>query len=207
LVGSVAPEKLEMIKDQIASRLLAIARGSELSGTVSAYTSDALARLRPHSLRALAEHASPDSAQRLKNFLSKSLLAVLAREDTARTVNNILAAQIDRLLAAPIGRVGDHLSPQTVGRAERALVERIVAVARERLPQAIKEFDVGGIVREKVTNYPVKKLEDLVLSVAKDHLRKIEVFGAVIGFFLGLSQAGYFALKYTGTLERLRALL
>jgi hypothetical protein len=41
--------------------------------------------------------------------------------------------------------------------------------------------------------------------VAKDHLRKIELFGAVIGFFLGLSQAGYFALKYTGTLSRLWA--
>ena len=44
-----------------------------------------------------------------------------------------------------------------------------------------------------------------MLSVAQQHLRKIELFGAVIGFFLGLSQATYFALKYTGTLSRLRA--
>jgi uncharacterized membrane protein YheB (UPF0754 family) len=205
LVGSVASEKLELIKDQIAGRILTIARGDELSKTVSAYTSDALARLRPHTLRALVEHASPDSAQRLKNFLSQSLLGVLAREDTARTVNNILTAQIDRLLVAPIGRVGDHLPQTTVERASRALVERVVAVARERLPQAIKEFDIGRIVREKVSSYPVKKLEDLVLSVAQQHLRKIELFGAVIGFFLGLSQASYFALKYTGTIERLRA--
>jgi uncharacterized membrane protein YheB (UPF0754 family) len=205
LVGSVAPEKLELIKDRITERILTIARGDELSKTVSAYTTDALARLRPHTIRAVVEHASPDSAQRLKNFLSKSLLGVLAREDTARTVNQILTTQIDRLLVAPIGRVGNHLPQATVERASRALVERIVAVARERLPQAIKEFDIGGIVREKVSSYPVKKLEDLVLSVAQQHLRKIEMFGAVIGFFLGLSQASYFALKYTGTLERLRA--
>ncbi|HVG31393.1 MAG TPA: DUF445 family protein, partial [Pyrinomonadaceae bacterium] len=92
LVGSVAPEKLELIKDQIAGRVLAIARGAELSKTVSAYSSDALARLRPHTLRAMLEHASPDSAQRLKSFLSKALLGVLAREDTARTINNILTA-------------------------------------------------------------------------------------------------------------------
>jgi uncharacterized membrane protein YheB (UPF0754 family) len=207
LVGSVSPEKLELIKDQIAARILAIARGPELSRTVSAYSSDALARLRPHSLRALLEHASPDSGQRLKNFLSKALLGVLAREDTARTINNILTAQIDRLLVAPIGRIGDHLPAGSVERASRALVERVVAAAREKLPQAIREFDIGGIVREKVEGYPVKKLEDLVLSVAKDHLRKIELFGALIGFFLGLSQATYFALKYTGTLERLWAWL
>jgi uncharacterized membrane protein YheB (UPF0754 family) len=205
LVGSVAPEKLELIKDQLAGRILTIARGAELSKTVSAYSSDALARLRPHTLRAMLEHASPDSAQRLKSFLSKALLGVLARDDTARTINLILTTQIDRLLVAPIGRIGDHVPERTVERASVALVERVVGVARERLPQAIKEFDIGRIVREKVSNYPVKKLEDLVLSVAQQHLRKIEMFGAVIGFFLGLSQAGYFALKYTGTLARLSA--
>lgn len=205
LVGRISPDKLELIKDQVTGRILAIARGAELSKTVSAYSSDAIARFRPHTLRALVERASPDSAQRLKSFLSKALLGVLAREDTARTINNILTAQIDRLLVAPIGRIGDHVPEGSVARASDALVERIVSVAREKLPQAIKEFDIGGIVRDKVSTYPVKKLEDLVLSVAQQHLRKIELFGAVIGFFLGLSQAGYFALKYTGTLARLSA--
>ena len=205
LVGSVSPEKLELIKDQIAGRLLAIARGPELSKLVSAYSTDALARVRPHTLRALLEHASPDSGQRLKSFLSRALLGVLAREDTARTVNNILTAQIERLLIAPIGRIGDHLPEKSVERASTALVERVNAAARERLPQAIAEFDIGGIVREKVSNYPVKKLEDLVLSVAQQHLRKIELFGAIIGLFLGLMQAGYFALRYTGALAQVRS--
>ena len=196
LVGTIAPEKLELIKEQIATRILAIARGAELSTTVSAYTSDALARVRPHTIRALLEHASPDSAARLKSFLSRALLGVLAREDTARTVNAILSAQIERLLIAPIGRISDHLPEQTVARAADALTERITSAARERLPVAIKEFDIGGIVRTKVSNYPVEKLEALVLSVAQQHLRKIELFGAIIGLFLGLSQAVYFGIKY-----------
>jgi uncharacterized membrane protein YheB (UPF0754 family) len=196
LVGTIAPDKLELIKEQIALRILAIARGAELSRTVSAYTSDALARVRPHTTRALLEHASPDSAARLKNFLSRALLGVLAREDTARTLNAILSTQIERLLMAPIGRIGDHLPAQTVERATAALTERINSAARERLPLAIKEFDIGQIVRAKVSNYPVEKLETLVLSVAQQHLRKIELFGAVIGLFLGLSQAIYFGIKY-----------
>jgi uncharacterized membrane protein YheB (UPF0754 family) len=196
LVGTIAPEKLELIKEQIATRILTIARGAELSTTVSAYTSDALARIRPHTIRALIEHASPDSAARLKNFLSRALLGVLAREDTARTINSILSTQIERLLITPIGRISDHLPEQTVARASSALTERITTAARERLPVAIKEFDIGGIVRNKVSNYPVEKLEALVLSVAQQHLRKIELFGAIIGLFLGLSQAIYFGIKY-----------
>ncbi|HEV7902649.1 MAG TPA: DUF445 family protein [Pyrinomonadaceae bacterium] len=196
LVGTIAPEKLELIKEQVAVRILSIARGAELSKTVSAYTSDALARIRPHTIRALLEHASPDSAARLKNFLSRALLGVLAREDTARTINAILSAQIERLLIAPIGRISDHLPEQTVARAADALTERITSAARERLPVAIKEFDIGQIVRNKVASYPGEKLEALVLSVAQQHLRKIELFGAIIGLFLGLSQAVYFGIKY-----------
>jgi hypothetical protein len=41
--------------------------------------------------------------------------------------------------------------------------------------------------------------------VAQQHLRKIELFGAIIGLFLGLMQAAYFALRYTGALAQVRA--
>ena len=61
-----------------------------------------------------------------------------------------MSAQIERLLIAPIGRLGDHVSQNAMERASSALVERITLAARERLPVAIAEFDVGGLVRKKV---------------------------------------------------------
>ena len=64
-----------------------------------------------------------------------------------------------------------------------------IAYLREKLPQVIQEFDIGGVVRDKINNYPVEKLENLVLSVAKEHLRKIELFGALFGFVIGIVQA------------------
>ena len=46
----------------------------------------------------------------------------------------------------------------------------------------------GGLVRRKVSDYPLEKLEELVLLVAEHHLKTIELFGAVIGFWIGLGQ-------------------
>ena len=120
----------------------------------------------------------------------------LDQDQTARTINAILSAQIERLLIAPIGRLGDHVSPTALQRASAALVERITQAARERLPVAIAEFDVGGLVRRKVSDYPIEKLEELVLSVAQHHLKTIELFGAIIGFFIGVGQAIYFWFTY-----------
>ena len=157
---------------------------------------DAFDRLRPQTLGEVMQQLDSNSGAHVKNFLSKSLLSLLSRDDTARTINAIMTAQIERLLIQPIGRLGDHVSQGAMERASSALVERITLAARERLPVAIAEFDVGGLVRKKVSDYPLEKLEELVLSVAQHHLKTIELFGAIIGFFIGVAQAIYFWFTY-----------
>jgi len=142
------------------------------------------------------EQLDSRSIEQAKKFLTRSLLGLLSRDQTARTINAILSAQIERLLIAPIGRLGDHVSPTALQRASAALVERITQAARERLPVAIAEFDAGGLVRRKVSDYPIERLEELVLSVAQHHLKTIELFGAIIGFFIGVGQAIYFWFTY-----------
>jgi uncharacterized membrane protein YheB (UPF0754 family) len=196
LVGQIESEKFDSIKRQITDRILELVKSEELSASVSAYAADALERLKPQTLGQALQHLEPASIEWAKRFLTTSLLGLLSREDTARTINAILSSQIERLLVAPIGKLGDHVSEHSMKRASATLVERITAAARERLPTAIAEFDVGGLVRKKVSDYPIEKLEALVLSVAQHHLKTIELFGALIGFFIGVGQAVYFWLTY-----------
>ncbi len=196
LLGQFEPGRFEELKEQITSKLVDVVRSEALSTSVSAHFTDAIDRLRPQTLGSILQQVDPQSAAHVKKFLTRSLLSLLAREDTARTINAILSAQIERLLIAPIGRLGDHVSQNAMERASSALVDRITLAARERLPVAIAEFDVGGLVRKKVSDYPIEKLEELVLSVAQHHLKTIELFGAIIGFFIGVGQAVYFWLTY-----------
>lgn len=192
LLGQFDALKLDELKDQATSRLLEIFRSEGLSSSLSAYFNDALDRLGPQTLRSVMQQLDSRAVDQAKALLSRSLLGLLSRDDTARTINAILTAQVERLLIAPIGRLGDHVSEHSMQNASSALVERITFAARERLPVAIAEFDVGGLVRKKVSDYPIEKLEELVLSVAKQHLKTIEIFGGVIGFVLGIGQAIYY---------------
>jgi uncharacterized membrane protein YheB (UPF0754 family) len=196
IVGQVSSERFETIKNEASARLIAMAQSPELAASVSNYLTEALRRLQPQTLRELLETLNPDSAPRVKSFLTKSLLTVLARDDTAMTINAILSSQIERFLVAPIGRLGDHMPEGAIEKASAALTEKITGAARERLPAAIAEFDVGGLVRKKVSDYPLEKLEALVLLVAEHHLKTIELFGAVIGFWIGVGQAIYFWFTY-----------
>jgi uncharacterized membrane protein YheB (UPF0754 family) len=157
--------------------------------SVSAYLTDTLQKLRPHSLGAILQTAHPEAEEKLKNMLSRSLLNVLNRAETSNIINAVLAKQIERLLATPIGKLSDYISEEKVRQAGNSLTETIIAAAKEKLPEAIREFNIGGVVREKINLYPVEKLESLVLSIAKEHLRTIELFGALFGLIIGIVQA------------------
>ena len=198
LIGQFDSARYDDLKSQVSNRLIEILRSETLSTSVSVQVTDAIERLRPQTLGAVMRQVDSNSPAQIKRLLTRSLLNLLSRDDTARTINAILSAQIERLLIAPIGRLGDHVSTKAMERASSALVERITVAARERLPVAIAEFDVGGLVRKKVSDYPLAKLEELVLSVAQQHLKTIELFGAIIGFFIGLGQAIYFWFTYHG---------
>jgi uncharacterized membrane protein YheB (UPF0754 family) len=196
LVGQIDSVKFHELKEQIANRLVDLLRSEVLFDSISGRFSEAVDKLFPQTIGSVLRQIDSRSLDQAKRFLTRGLLNLLAHDQTARTINAILSAQVERLLIAPIGRLGDHVSTNAMEKASSALVERITMAARERLPVAIAEFDVGGMVRKKVSDYPIEKLEELVLSVAQQHLKTIELFGAIIGFFIGVGQAIYFWFTY-----------
>lgn len=192
VVGTVNPEQLESLKAQIARAVLALIQGDEMMRGVNTYLSETFEKLRPHSIDAILKTIHPETEEKLKRMLSRGLIEILSRDETSRIINEMIAAQVDRLLSAPIGRLGDQISEAKIREASQALTDTIISAVHAKLPEAIAEFDVAGVVREKIRNYPAEKLEALVLSVAKEHLRTIELFGALFGFLIGLAQAVQF---------------
>jgi len=189
IIGNIAPEQLERLKSQISKRIVSLLQSDEMMTSVSAYLTDTLQKLRPHSLGAILQTAHPEAEEKLKIMLSRTLLNVLNREETLKIINKVLSGQFERLLAAPIGKLSDHVSEENLRQAGKSLTETIIAAAKEKLPEAIREFDIGSVVRDKINKYPVEKLESLVLSIAKEHLRTIELFGALFGLIIGIVQA------------------
>lgn len=196
LLGKIAPEQLESFKAQISKNVLKLVQGDEMMNSISAYLSDTLHKLRPHSIDAILQTVHPQSEEKLKKMLSKGLLGILSRGETTNIINSVLSNQIEGFMARPIGRLADHISEEQVRRTGKSLTETIIAAAKEKLPDAIREFDIGNVVREKINNYPVEKLESLILSVAKEHLRTIELFGALFGLIIGVVQSFIAYLKF-----------
>lgn len=188
VVGKIAPEQLEKLKSQVRKSVFSLVQGEAVQNSISNYLTDSLHKIRPHSLDAILQLVHPESEEKLKKLLANGLLNILNKDETVNIINKVISKQIDRLMSQPIGKLSDHISEEQIKNAGNNLTETIITAAKEKLPQVIQEFNIGEVVREKINNYPVEKLESLVMSVAKEHLRKIELFGALFGFLLGVAQ-------------------
>jgi len=92
IIGQIEPEKFELIKAQISDRILELVQSSEVGWFSFQYVSEAIERLRPQTLGTLLERLNPDSVESVKAFLTKGLLSLISRDDTARTINGILSS-------------------------------------------------------------------------------------------------------------------
>jgi len=192
VIGAVAPEQLARLKDQVTRSVLALMQSEETVSGINSYLRLTLEKFRPHSIDAILQIIHPESEEKLKRLLANGLIEIISREETSNIINEMLASQIDRLLSKPIGRLGEHIPEGKLRQASASLTDAIIDAVHTKLPDTVAEFDVAGMVREKIRNYPPEMLEALVMSVAKEHLRTIELFGALFGFFIGVVQAVQF---------------
>ncbi len=68
----------------------------------------------------------------------------------------------------------------------------IVSLAQEFISYLEKGLDVEQLVEEKLLAYDIKNLEVIIMGIARDEFKYIEILGAVIGFIVGLFQVVLF---------------
>lgn len=67
-----------------------------------------------------------------------------------------------------------------------AVVSLYRSVIETEAEKVLRQFDIAGIIEEKINAMAVEELEGLVLSVMKKELDSIVRLGAVIGFVIGM---------------------
>lgn len=67
----------------------------------------------------------------------------------------------------------------------------LIAEMTEKYGERFKEqFKIGSMVEAKVNSFPLERLEQMILSISSRELKHIEVLGGLLGFIIGLVQAG-----------------
>jgi uncharacterized membrane protein YheB (UPF0754 family) len=118
-------------------------------------------------------------------------LVEAARSEAARRgTEDVARWLVENVLDRPIGRPARWLPEDAAERMEAGLGPVVWSWLQGQVPDVVQKLDVGRRVEEKVVDYPMPKLEELVRKVTDRELRLIVRLGYVLGAIIGTALVG-----------------
>ena len=180
VLGRPGDPSVEQVKETVKDWVLGVARDPGTRGFL-------VEKLRS-TLGAAEDRTWGDLLGRIPPEKIADAIIAAARSDEARDVYDDLADRATRtLLQRPIGRPADLLGDDATGRIRDAVREPLWRWIQEQVPAVAQRIDITGKVEQKILDYPMAKVEELVRGVTERELRLIVYLGYVLGAVIGMA--------------------
>jgi len=185
LFGRVSPERAERLRSVLVDRVIYLFRHRTTEQVVLGRLEALLGSAAHRSVGDLLDLLGPERAGHVTDRFADWVLEAMRGPRATLLLERFLARQTTWMLSVRIGRVGQYLPDDAVHRAEELLFDPLWAFIQRRVPQAVAELPVAGMVEAKLKAYPVQKVEELIWRVSKRELVLIIYLGAFLGALVG----------------------
>lgn len=87
---------------------------------------------------------------------------------------------------SPIGTLLKHIGPATRAEIEEILTHQTIRLLAREIPFLLKGLHLPEVIEEKVNTLDILTLEGLLLDIMQRHFVYINLFGALLGFVIGM---------------------
>lgn len=155
--------------------------------------------LTPFTLQGLIPKRKSEIAKSIGETVENELLSIediidKLIEDTDKTeIIEIIRAKVMTIIEEKMpsmipsmfkGMISSYVNDVITKDGEKMLSE----LSEKIIHHATEKVSVSLIIEEKINEFDFEKLEDIIISIAKQELKHIEILGGVIGFAIGLVQ-------------------
>ncbi len=188
--AKVDDAQYRMVCRQVAIQILGVLRSRGVAETLSTLIRNTMEEKLGHGERELAEIMEqffPDQdGQRLHDFLTSEAVALVRSRKVVRILDRMVNTMVDSLVNRPVG-VLHRLMPQGI---RTGITDYIVLSANRMLlkevPGLVESLNIRRVVADKVNSLDLLQLERLLLSIMEEQFKYINLFGALLGFLIGL---------------------
>ncbi|SNT08007.1 Protein of unknown function [Anaerovirgula multivorans] len=122
-----------------------------------------------------------DIVSKLMNSHNKDELFLIIKNK----INKIIGERLPGIIPSSFkGMIQNYIEDIINKEGEKIITEIMEAVVN----QGAATIQISEMIEEKINEFPLDKLEEVVLSIAKKELKHIEILGGVLGFVIGLLQ-------------------
>jgi len=198
VLGKLSDRQQRDICRSLAAGLIAVLRDEKTVTALSALLAEGLEEMIDHGRLPLVElekRLSPGPGEgELEAVLEREALALMRAPAAGRMIGRMVDQLMEELSGRRIGPL-KRLVPAGV---RRGMTGFIVLMANRMLlaevPGLVRSLNLASLVREKVDSLDLLQLEGLLLSIMEEQFKYINLFGALLGFLLGLCNLVLFGL-------------
>ncbi len=149
-----------------------------------------------------------DLAQTIGNTIERELISFRDFRQVLQTPafhSEMVAAINEKIDETIVKRLGDSplVSLMMASDSLGVIKKRLTVELEEAIPPLIDKFmgsveqrlDLKKLVRDKIEDFELSKLETIIYTIAARELKAIELFGGALGFLVGLFQVGILLLS------------
>ena len=187
LLKDVKPERVEKIRDGFSTQLIALLRKPETAGLLGTLCREGLEKQTGRPLaEILTDLAGADGLTQGKQWTVQELVTILRSEETRKILDNLLTELVERrILAQPIGSLADFLPREVQEGISDFLLQQISDLLVREVPGLVDSLNIQQVVARKVDSLDLLRLEGLLLGIMQEQFKYINIFGAILGFFIG----------------------
>ncbi len=132
--------------------------------------------------------ASVDNFVDISGMIVENLQKSLTGEEGKTRLNKAISGLLTYLSTQPLGRLSSYVSGGILEVIHRTVHKFIMDILNREFPVILKQINLKKIVEEKILEFPLIKLEQIIRNVASKELKYITVFGGILGFAIGFIQ-------------------
>jgi uncharacterized membrane protein YheB (UPF0754 family) len=190
ILEGVGEEQLDSACREVALQVLALLRTPGVLDSLAVLLRDSFEEMLGQGERTLGplseELLGEETAAAFGRTIAGETVALLRSQKAGTLIDKMMNSLFDEVLNRPLG-VLNNLLPAGVraGFTDYAVLSINRILLRE-VPSIVESLNIRQIVTAKVDSLDLLRLERLLLSIMEEQFKYINLFGALLGFLLGL---------------------
>jgi uncharacterized membrane protein YheB (UPF0754 family) len=187
-------EKVAGARRYLCDRSVAAVQSRRTSDLLLGLADKGLQRVKDRSFRSLLDENLPaDGVERLQVELGDRLLKLARSAEIAAAIDTVIRDKMEEwIFQKPLGRLAERLPADVLEELEEGLYRQVGEVLQKEVPPLIVTLNVKRMVEDKVNQLDILQVEGLLMGIMQEQFKYINLFGAILGFLIGLLNLAVF---------------
>ncbi len=190
-VDEAKEKKIEMVASDLYDLLIAKLKSANVSEVLMKLVDNLLEDYSDTKLYDIVVRKGRVDPSSLVDLFSNFILNIMTKRETALTISREIVNHFGFLFKSE--RRIDlksylNITEERKRGIDTFITSEILRLLDVRVVELIESIDVNTLVVEKIDGLDVESVESLLLKVIAEHLRWINIFGAILGALIGLTQ-------------------